>query len=65
MQKSCLSSRFEPAAFELLSFLAQVVKQLTGNPKAAGSNPVDDNFFALLVLNSRRSDGSALGFRAG
>ena len=36
-----------------------------GNPKAAGSIPVGRQFFALLVLSSRRSGGSSLGFRAG
>ena len=45
--------------------LAQVVEQWTGNPKAAGSIPVGRQFFALLVLSSRRSGGSSLGFRAG
>ena len=39
--------------------------QWTGNPKAAGSIPVGRQFFALLVLSSRRSGGSFLGFRAG
>ena len=34
-------------------------------PKAAGSIPVGRQFFALLVLSSRRSGGSSLGFRAG
>ena len=35
--------------------------QWTGNLKAAGSNLVGDNFFALLVLSCRRSgDSSAL-----
>ena len=33
--------------------------------KAAGSIPVGRQFFALLVLSSRRSGGSSLGFRAG
>ena len=47
------------------SSLAQVVEQWTGNPKAAGSIPVGRQFFALLVLSSRRSGGSSLGFRAG
>ena len=37
----------------------------TGNPKAAGSIPVGRQFFALLLLSSRRSGGSSLGFRAG
>ena len=36
-----------------------------GNPKAAGSIPVGRQFFALLLLSSRRSGGSSLGFRAG
>ena len=45
--------------------IAQVVEQWTGNPKAAGSIPVGRQFFALLVLSSRRSGGSSLGFRAG
>ena len=35
------------------------------NPKVAGSIPVGRQFFALLVLSSRRSGGSSLGFRAG
>ena len=43
----------------------KVVEQWTGNPKAAGSIPVGRQFFALLVLSSRRSGGSSLGFRAG
>ena len=30
-----------------------------------GSIPVGRQFFALLVLSSRRSGGSSLGFRAG
>ena len=47
------------------SSLAQVVEQWTGNPKAAGSIPVGRQFFALLVLSSRRSGDSSLGFRAG
>ena len=47
------------------SSLAQVVEQWTGNPKAAGSIPVGRQFFALLLLSSRRSGGSSLGFRAG
>ena len=34
-------------------------------PKAADSIPVGRQFFALLVLSSRRSGGSSLGFRAG
>ena len=42
-----------------------LVEQWTGNPKAAGSIPVGRQFFALLVLSSRRSGGSSLGFRAG
>ena len=50
---------------EEASSLAQVVEQWTGNPKAAGSIPVGRQFFALLVLSSRRSGGSSLGFRAG
>ena len=41
------------------------VEQWTGNPKAAGSIPVGRQFFALLVLSSRRYGGSSLGFRAG
>ena len=46
--------------------LAQVVEQLTGNPKTAGSRFLrKHNFFALLVLSSRSSAGSSLGFRAG
>ena len=45
--------------------LAQVVEQWIGNPKAAGSNPVGRQLFALLGLSSRRSGGSSLGFRAG
>ena len=45
--------------------IAQVVEQWTGNPKAAGSIPVGRQFFALLLLSSRRSGGSSLGFRAG
>ena len=45
--------------------LAQVVEQWTGNPKAAGSIPVGRQFFALLLLSSRHSGGSSLGFRAG
>ena len=32
---------------------------------SAGSIPVGRQFFALLVLSSRRSGGSSLGFRAG
>ena len=48
-----------------MSSLAQVVEQWTGNPKAAGSIPVGRQFFALLVLSSRRSGSSSLGFRAG
>ena len=40
-------------------------EQWTGNPKAAGSIPAGRQFFALLVLSSRRSGGSSLGFRAG
>ena len=52
-------------ACEKASSLAQVVEQWTGNPKAAGSIPVGRQFFALLVLSSRRSGGSSLGFRAG
>ena len=44
---------------------AQVVEQWTGNPKAAGSIPVGRQFFALLILSSRHSGGSSLGFRAG
>ena len=39
--------------------------QRTGNPKAPGSIPVGRQFFALLLLSSRRSGGSSLGFRAG
>ena len=42
-----------------------ITEQWTGNPKAAGSIPVGRQFFALLVLSSRRSGGSSLGFRAG
>ena len=52
-------------ACEEASSLAQVVEQWTGNPKAASSIPVGRQFFALLVLSSRRSGGSSLGFRAG
>ena len=37
---------------------------MTGNPKVAGSIPVGRQFFALLVLSSRRSGDSSLGFRA-
>ena len=44
---------------------AQVVEQWIGNPKAAGLIPVGRQFFALLVLSSRRSGGFSLGFRAG
>ena len=36
-----------------------------GWPEAAGSIPAGRQFFALLVLSSRRSGGSSLGFRAG
>ena len=57
---SLLGSESEEA-----SSLAQVIEQWTGNPKAAGSIPVGRQFFALLVLSSRRSGGSSLGFRAG
>ena len=35
------------------------------DPKAGGSIPVGRQFFALLLLSSRRSGGSSLGFRAG
>ena len=42
-----------------------VVEQWTGNRKATGSNPEEDNFFALLVLRSRRSGGYYVSFRAG
>ena len=42
-----------------------MVEQWTGNPKAAGSNPVGRQLFALLALSSRRSGGSSQGFRAG
>ena len=42
-----------------------MVQRWTGNPKTAGSNPVEKNFFRLLVLSSRRSGGFSLGFRAG
>ena len=45
--------------------LAQVVEQWTGNPKAAGLIPVGRQFFALLLLSSRCSGGSSLGFQAG
>ena len=54
-----------PATCLLYDCLAQVVEQWTDNPKAAGSIPVGRQFFALLVLSSRRSGGSFLGFRAG
>ena len=74
MRKSCLPTGFEPAAFELpvhcsLDLLSLLLdyrsEQWTGNPKAAGLNPVEDNLFALLVLSSSRSGGSSVGFRAG
>ena len=42
-----------------------VVEQWTGNLKAAGLNPGEDNFFALVVLSSYRSGGYSVGFRAG
>ena len=49
-----------------MSSLAQVVEQWTGNPKAAGSNPVGSLLFRIACLRgSRRSGGSSLGFRAG
>ena len=44
---------------------SKLLEQWTGNPKAAGSIPVGRQLFALLVLSSRRSGGSSLGFRAG
>ena len=42
----------------------QVVEQCTGNLNAVGSMR-ENNFFALLVLSSRRSHDSSVGFRAG
>ena len=60
--KNCLPTGIEPAAFELPVHCSAT---WTGNPKAAGSIPVGRQFFALLVLSSRRSGGSSLGFRAG
>ena len=43
-----------------MSSLAQVVEQWTGNSKAAGSKPAEDNFFALVILTGRRSVGFRL-----
>ena len=48
-----------------IKMFLDVCKLLDGNPKAAGSIPVGRQFFALLLLSSRRSGGSSLGFRAG
>ena len=48
-----------------LDYRSTALEQWTGNPKAAGSIPVGRQFFALLLLSSRRSGGSSLGFRAG
>ena len=60
-----LDYRSTALPLEEASSLAQVVEQWTGNPKAAGSIPAGRQFFALLLLSSRRSGGSSLGFRAG
>ena len=46
------------------SFNILIVLRASGL-KAAGSIPVGRQFLALLLLSSRRSGGSSLGFRAG
>ena len=45
--------------------LAQMVEQWTGNPKAAGSNPVGKQLFRIACFNSGRFGGSFQGFRVG
>ena len=61
MRKSYPPTGFESAVFGF----RLTALWITDNPKTADSNPVEDNFFALLVLSSHRSSGSSLGFRAG
>ena len=55
--------RFGPPQLKILA--TSMGRAVAGNPKAAGSDPVERHFFALLVLSSSRSGGSSLGFRAG
>ena len=63
--KSHQNGDYLKEAMQKIVFPQESNQQWTGNPKAAGSIPVGRQFFALLLLSSRRSGGSSLGFRAG